>query len=208
MSEFESGYLELFIGPMFSGKSTKLCHELSVFADLGKTVLYINSIDDTRKSGEDKVSTHNSTYTGLSPKIIAVKAKTLREVNVDAFSVIGIDESQFFDDLVEVVDQWVTEKHKVVYCAGLDGDRFRKQFGYTLHLIPLADAVTKLTAKCHSCLSVHPTASPPGRRMGNMVITDAPFTAGLSKSKTQKLIGGADTYVPMCRYHYEQHMIQ
>jgi thymidine kinase len=209
MGSFETGYLELFIGPMFSGKSTKLCHELSFYADIGMTVLYVNSLDDTRTLGEEKVSTHNSSYTGLSPKITALKSKTLREVDVTDYAVIGIDESQFFEDLIDVVEEWVTQKHKVVYCAGLDGDRFRKQFGYTLQLIPLANWVTKFNAKCHICLTANTPVSPPGprgRRLANMTITDAPFTAGLSTSKTQKLIGGADTYAPMCRYHFEQHM--
>lgn len=200
----EAGYLELFIGPMFSGKSRKLCHVLSHNADVYSymNVLCVNSHDDTRTQGDEKVSPHGSD-TRLSPKVTAIKSKTLREVDVTNFDIIGIDESQFFEDLIEMVELWVTHLHKVVYCAGLDGDRFRKQFGYTLQLIPLANRVTKFNAKCQVCKDI---VKSKGGKPKRSDVLDAPFTAGLSTTKTQKLIGGADLYVPMCRAHYEQHM--
>lgn len=53
-----------------------------------------------------------------------------------------------------------------------------------LHIIPLADTVTKLTARCELC----------GKR--------AFFTWRKTQETQTELIGGADLYMPVCRYHY------
>jgi len=37
---------------------------------------------------------------------------------------------------------------------------------------------------------------------GNVDIIKAPFTKRLVQSNEQKLIGGKNEYVPVCRYHY------
>lgn len=50
--------------------------------------------------------------------------------------------------------------------------------------MPLADTVTKLTARCEMC----------GKR--------AFFTLRKTDSKETELIGGADLYMPVCRQHY------
>ena len=61
---------------------------------------------------------------------------------------------------------------------------FRKSFGSVLHIIPLADTVTKLTARCDLC----------GKR--------AFFTWRKTQETQTELIAGADVYMPVCRYHY------
>lgn len=61
---------------------------------------------------------------------------------------------------------------------------FRRSFGSVLHIIPIADTVTKLTARCELC----------GKR--------AFFTLRKTEEKQTELIGGADLYMPVCRQHY------
>lgn len=61
---------------------------------------------------------------------------------------------------------------------------FRRNFGSVLHIIPLADTVTKLTARCELC----------GKR--------AFFTLRKTEETQTELIGGADVYMPVCRFHY------
>jgi len=78
------------------------------------------------------------------------------------------------------------EGHTVIV-AGLDGDFKRKRFGQVVDLTPLADAVVKLTAECAIC------GSP------------APFTARTVDEMDQTLVGGAESYVPVCRRHYMEH---
>ena len=209
------GHLTLILGPMWSGKSTSLIARLSTYADLKFSTLYINHSDDTRGTvqsgydavtcealrpnsssskatfGDNIVSTHSSQYKGLSSRLSALKVKSLKDINVSPFSVIGVDECQFFEDLVPSVHSWVSQ-NKIVLCAGLDGDSFMKPFGHTLELIPFCDEVTKLRAKCQKCLD-----------SGHLI--DAPFTARLCLDKSTKLIGGEDKYTAMCRYHYKEH---
>jgi thymidine kinase len=60
----------------------------------------------------------------------------------------------------------------------------RKKFGSVLDIVPLADSVTKLTARCELC----------GRR--------AFFTLRKTQETKTELIGGADVYMPVCRQHY------
>lgn len=61
---------------------------------------------------------------------------------------------------------------------------FRRSFGSVLHIIPIADTVTKLTARCELC----------GKR--------AFFTLRKTEETQTELIGGADLYMPVCRRHY------
>ena len=180
-----TGYLGLIFGPMFAGKSSMLMRQLVTLADLGQPCCYVNSKEDTRTTS--CVSTHGS-QSLESPKITYLKTTTLGLVDVSNFSVIGVDEGQFFEDLVSMVNEWVQNK-KVVFVAGLSGDAFKRPFG-ALHLLaPEADDVTYLKAKCVTCLE-----------MGRFV--DAAFTKRLVCGTETKLIGGVDKYAPVCRMHY------
>lgn len=61
---------------------------------------------------------------------------------------------------------------------------YRRSFGCLLDVIPLADTVTKLTARCEMC----------GKR--------AFFTLRKVGETQTELIGGAEAYMPVCRQHY------
>lgn len=60
----------------------------------------------------------------------------------------------------------------------------RRSFGSVVDIIPLADSVTKLTARCEVC----------GKR--------AYFTLRKTMDTRIELVGGADVYMPVCREHY------
>ncbi|CAL5408184.1 unnamed protein product [Camellia sinensis] len=102
----------------------------------------------------------------------------------EVLDVIGIDEAQFFDDLYDFCRNAADYDGKIVIVAGLDGDYLRRSFGSVLDIIPLADSVTKLTARCEIC----------GKR--------AFFTLRKTEEMQTELIGGADKYMPVCRKHY------
>ena len=99
---------------------------------------------------------------------------------VDGYQVVGIDEGQFFDDIVEVASAWA-DAGVVVIVAALDGTFQRQPFGHVLELIPFADTVVKLPAVCMRC--------------GH----DAPFTCRTSAEKEVEVIGNGDKYQPLCR---------
>ena len=83
----------------------------------------------------------------------ATKAKTLESLrgNLDDYDVIGVDEGQFFPDLVDFCE-YAAEQGKIVLVAALDGTYQRQGFPAILNIIPLAEHVVKLTAVCMLCL--------------------------------------------------------
>ncbi|XP_012891521.1 PREDICTED: thymidine kinase, cytosolic isoform X3 [Dipodomys ordii] len=82
----------------------------------------------------------------------ALPACQLRDVVQEAMSVavVGIDEGQFFPDIVEFCET-MANNGKTVIVAALDGTFQRKAFGAILNLVPLAESVVKLTAVCMEC---------------------------------------------------------
>lgn len=196
--EHPEGYLELFIGPMYSGKSSKVLFKLSSMADQRFNCLYINSSKDERETEaqDDFVTTHNSAYSRSSPKIKCVKVSSLKEVSVSDYDYIGIDELQFFsdNDTVNCINDWVSVYGKHVLIASLDADCYRRRFGNVLDLVPNADEVTKLTAYCDLC------------RDNYGVVKKAPFTARMTSDKSAELVGGRNLYKAMCRSCHDYHL--
>lgn len=115
----------------------------------------------------------------------ALPACSLREVSHEAtnVSVIGIDEGQFFPDIVEF-SETMANAGKTVIVAALDGTFQRKAFGAILNLVPLAESVVKLTAVCMECFR------------------EAAYTKRLGVEKEVEVIGGADKYHSVCRVCY------
>lgn len=195
------GTLYIRIGPMFSGKTTWLNGELTDLADKKFSVLKITHADDQRDDVsicDESGSTHNSSYRSLSPKIKCLRSSLLKNIDVSKYHVIGIDESQFFDDLRETVEYWVEELGKHVRVTGLCGDAFKRKFGQTLDLIPICDEIVKLSSSCQWCLDELAKTN----FHGNILSIVGPFTKRLDNSTEQKVVGGSDSYIPVCRYHH------
>mgnify|MGYP000871466170 FL=1 len=195
------GTLYIRIGPMFSGKTTWLNGELTQLADTGFKVMKIIHSDDIREDVakcDNSGSTHNSSYKTLSMKIKCVRTNKLCNIDVSDYHVIGVDESQFFPDLYKMIEDWVENKGKHVRVVGLDGDSFKNKFGQTLDLIPICDEVIKLHARCNICLKDLKSVN----FRGNILSIVGPFTKRLGESTEQKVVGGADKYIPVCRYHH------
>lgn len=174
--------IDIIIGPMYSSKSTELIRRLVIYHDMGLKVLYINSYLDDRSQND--FSTHNQTISSIP--FDSLKSRDLN-VDVSKYDVIGIDEAQFFKGLAEQVKSWVEVSRKIVIMAGLNGDYQRKAFGEILDLIPYCDTLTKLSAFCMRC-----------KREKNK-ITTAQFTQRIVSSDETVLIGGKESYQPVCR---------
>ncbi|KAL2474514.1 Thymidine kinase [Abeliophyllum distichum] len=179
-----SGEVHVIVGPMFAGKTTALLRRVKSEVNLGRNVAIIKSIKDTRYAA-DSVVTHDGTKFSCwaLPDLSSFKQKFGANA-YDKLDVIGIDEAQFFDDLYEFCCEASDLDGKILVVAGLDGDYLRRSFGSVLDVIPLAETVTKLTARCELC----------GKR--------AFFTLRKTDETQTELIGGADVYMPVCRQHY------
>ena len=177
-----SGYLEIILGPMFSGKTTQLIQHYKKNTYIGKTVCVINYSDDTRYH-DAMLSTHDKI---MIPCIFSKKLGDVDDQLVSAADVIIINEGQFFDDLFEFVIEMVEGKNKSVYVCGLDGDFKRNRFGKMLDLIPYCNTVTKLNSLCSICKDGTPGI----------------FSHRITKETSQVVIG-SDNYQPLCRECYK-----
>jgi thymidine kinase len=182
------GRLDIFIGSMFSGKTSALLRKLSQFSDLGLSTLYINHSNDNRS--ENSFSTHSSLQ-NISSNITFMKINNFNNLEINKYDIIGIDEAQFFDcSLIDFVKNLVEKYNKYVIIVGLDADFNRNKFGYILDLIPFADKVSKLHAYCSNCSK-------------NGDITTALFSHyNKTKSENNIIIGGKNLYQPLCRNCY------
>ena len=176
------GYLEIILGPMFSGKTTRLIDIQKKYAVCDISCCVINHLLDKRYDDHllcthDKQSTHCFNINHL---------KDIFTLNIlSMYDIFLINEGQFFDDIDTIVLQLVETYNKKVYICGLDGDFKRQKFGKLLDLIPFADKVVKKIALCKLCKNG----------------TKGIFTMRLSKEKEQIVIG-ADNYIPVCRPCY------
>lgn len=179
-----SSYLELIIGPMFSGKTSRLVeiYKQCKFCDI--PVLVINHSFDKRYD-ETLLSTHDKIMIPCIqvPKLFDINSSYLEQLNES--QIIIINEGQFFEDLYLWIEVML-RSNKKIYVGGLDGDFERKKFGKILDLIPLCDKVTKLTSLCSICKDGTPGI----------------FSMRITQEKEQTIIG-YDNYIPVCRKCYE-----
>jgi thymidine kinase len=185
-----NAYLEIILGSMFSGKTSRLVEIYKQCKFCNIPVIVINHSCDNRYDDE-LMSTHDKI------KIPCIKTNSLFEIwhkyyldnnnnEINKAEVILINEGQFFTDLYEVVDDML-QKGKKIYVCGLDGDFKRNKFGQILDLIPLCDKVTKLTSLCSICKNGTPGI----------------FSKRISTEKEQTIVG-SDNYIPVCRMCYEK----
>lgn len=182
------GKLEnIYLGPMFSGKTSSLIRYLTINADIGFKILYVNSVLDTRGNG---YSTHNSSGKDISPKIKTITVKSLSEVDVEDYDVIGVDEFQFYKDQSPsgVVRSWVLKRGKRVAVSSLDGDFNINIFGDVYNLIPLCESGGLFKLKegiCAECLK-------------EKKIVSGGFTKKISSVEDVIDVGGKDKYMIVC----------
>ena len=175
------GHLTLLLGCMFAQKTTELLRRIRRYKAIDYKVLVVNYIGDTRY-GTNKVASHDYD----SCDAICVTRLDEVESQVQGYQVVAIDEAQFYPDLYDTVRRWTDELPIHVVVAGLSGDSDRAPFGDVLKLVPLAEETEMLTAFCAICKDGTP----------------APFSKCVRSKETQVEIGGAETYLPVCREHY------
>ena len=188
MALSSEGSLELFLGSMYSGKTTELVKIFRTYQYIGNKITVVNFSGDTRYH-ETLLSTHDKI---MIPCVLASKltdiwndASNINYTSIREADVVLINEGQFFQDLLPIVLEMVETYHKHVYIFGLDGDFQRNKFGQMLDFIPYCDRVTKLHSLCSSCKN--------GKK--------GLFSHRLSQENAQIVIGN-DNYQPLCRYCY------
>ena len=170
------GWIEVICGSMFSGKTEELIRRLkrAKIANL-KIEIYKPAVD--KRYDVRNIVSHDENEIQSTP---VDNSQTILLLSTEA-DVIGIDEAQFFDDLLpEVCDQLALSGKRVIV-AGLDMDFKAKPFGQIPFLLAKADYITKLHAICVKC--------------GNI----ASYSYRKLKDPSQFLLGEKDLYEPRCR---------
>lgn len=174
--ESGEGKIELILGPMFSGKSTRLIELMRKYVYKAKKTIMIKYFADQRYSDKSEVVTHDLI------KYDSINCKILRESfdKIKQYDVIGIDEGQFFADLVEVCEE-LALMGKIVLIAALNGDFRMEPFPVIQRIIPKSDKIKLLKAYCFNCHK------------------DARFSLRIVQSNETVLIGAGEAYKPACR---------
>jgi thymidine kinase len=177
--------LELYLGPMFAGKSSAILGILRRHAFIRRRTLCLTSSLDKRYSNDAKIVSHNQeSYPATAVKELydCIDTPEFHEA-----SCIIIEEAQFFPDLKRFALTAVEVYGKEVICVGLDGDSERRPFGQLLDLVPYADNIEKFAALCSHCAD-GTAAIFSHRKVGS--------------SEQQVSVGSSEQYEALCRKHY------
>ena len=174
--ESGEGKIELILGPMFSGKSTRLIEQMRKYVYKAKKTIMVKYYADQRYSEKSEVVTHDLIkYDSINCKLLGNSFDALKQ-----YDVIGIDEGQFFADLVEVCEE-LALVGKIILIAALNGDFRMEPFPVIQRIISKSDKIKLLKAYCFNCHK------------------DAKFSLRIVQSNETVLIGAGEAYKPACR---------
>jgi thymidine kinase len=180
------GYLELILGPMFSGKTSTLkkIYDQCIYCNI--PVMVINYEADNRYCDASFMSTHDKIMIPCVKGLSILEILEQNKEKVNESEVILINEGQFFKD-IDTVIHLVEDLHKRVYICGLDGDFKKNKIGSLLDLIPHCDNVYKLKSLCSEC------------RNGKSGLFSYRIT-----DETHQVVIGVENYKPVCRACFER----
>lgn len=140
---FKPGVLEVFCGPMKSGKSLELIHRVEKLKYMtGIKIAFFKPKLDTR---EGKLSSRfGNAYYDCH---FVLKSKDIIDLIRDE-KVVVIDEAQFFDEDLFLVLRHLLSLDFNVILAGLDLDFRGEPFGPMPSVLSLANEVKKLSGVC------------------------------------------------------------
>ena len=175
----KAGNIEMIVGPMYSGKTSKLQMEKKKCEIAGKNVFVISYSGDSKRTGELNII---KTHDGFKSEATFVDkcGLTMTFDKSRDFDVVIIDEGQFFDNLKVVCESWSNQGVRVIV-AGLVSTFKRDPFRNMTDLLSIANKITMLTAICKGCKK-----------------DIANCSQRIDESEQLELIGGKDKYIPVC----------
>lgn len=175
------GWIEVIVGPMFSGKSEELIRRLRRAEIARQRVQIFKPVIDDRYAKNGIVS-----HSGLEIRSDLVKrGSEIMDKVEPRTEVIGVDEAQFLGDSVVDACVKLADMGKRVMVAGLDTDFLGRPFEPMPRLLAVAEEITKLLAICVRC--------------GNPAV----HTQRLVASEELIVVGGGQMYEARCRRCFE-----
>jgi len=181
------GWVEVVVGPMYSGKSEELIRRIKRTRIAGQNIVVFKPSIDNRYSATNVVS-----HDGYKAEAINISnSEDILKYIDDTIQVVAIDEVQFFDENIVKICTDLADKGLRVIAAGLDMDFRGLPFGPTPKLMAVAEFVDKLTAVCMVC-------SNPANRTQRLI-------DGLPASFEDEtiLVGAKESYQARCRKCHE-----
>ena len=182
----KDGYLELILGPMFSGKSTKLIQYIRKYKTLKYSMIIIKPNIDTRYTANNEICTHDYVKENCIVYGMNELHNIYNEKLYNTTKIIIIEEGQFFNNIYDIIKKMVDDDKKIIYISALNGDSNRNIFGDIYKLIPICNNIVFLKSLCIECND------------GTLGI----FSKRLINSKEQIAVGGSNEYIGVCRKHY------
>ena len=180
------GWIEVIVGPMFSGKSEELIRRLRRAGFARQRVQIFKPAIDSRFAANEIVS-----HSGLGiPSDNITKAAEIIDKLQPRTEVVGIDEAQFLGEEVVDVCTRLADLGKRVIVAGLDTDYRGRPFEPMPRLLAVAEEITKLLAICVRC--------------GNPAV----HTQRLVESDELIVVGAGGAYEARCRRCFEPNPAQ
>ena len=175
------GWIEVVVGPMFSGKSEELIRRLRRAEIARQRVQIFKPAIDARYAVNEIIS-----HSGLGiPSDNVTQAAEIMDKVQPRTEVIGIDEAQFLGEEVVEVCTKLANLGKRVIVAGLDTDYRGRPFEPMPRLLAVAEEITKLLAICVRC--------------GNPAV----HTQRMVESEELVVVGGGGMYEARCRRCFE-----
>lgn len=179
---YASGWVEVIVGPMFSGKSEELIRRVTRAVIARQPVQVFKPVIDDRYDRQAVASHAGRTLEALP----VADVEELRARVADETRVVAIDEAQFFAPALVAMVEALADRGKRVIVAGLDLDFRGVPFGPMPDLLARAEVVEKLTAICRCGAAATRT-----QRLirGHPAHADDPIV----------LVGASESYEPRCR---------
>jgi len=173
---------------MNAGKSIDLLRCNHNYIENGKRTLCLTSIKDDRY-GKGKITSR----IGISIDAIPIKENTnIYDIVDDDISCVFVDESQFLSkEQIFQLSDIVDVKNIPVICYGLRSDFIMEPFEGSKYLMTISDSIEEIKTICTVCNKKKAIVNV--RISDNKIVTDG----------EQVMIGGNETYQPMCRKCYK-----
>lgn len=177
--------LKLYVGPMFSGKSTKLLSQVDRYKFAKKRVVCFKPKMDNRYTDEGFIVTHSGNKV---PCVLINTGQDLIEYFEDKSipDAIAIDEAFMIDDISSACLHFFYKKRIDVLVATLDLSSSLNDFSEVSKLLGHATKIKKCKAVCTVCGE------------------DASYTLRKEEFSNSSLIqvGGEDMYEARCLKHH------
>lgn len=178
-----TGWVEVIVGSMFSGKSEELIRRLRRARIARQKVQVFKPKIDDRFSKVEIVS-----HSDMRHDSIAVASAEELLLNIEeGTEVVGIDEGQFLDEGLVKAANTLADRGIRVIVAGLDQDYTGKPFEPMPQLLAIAEFITKTHAICVKCGET------------------ANYSQRTSDSTARVEVGASDKYEARCRKCFVPH---